>query len=193
MTMLMRMTSDDPEYIASHLNIFFTQDGEGYVRSGGTDNQDIEMMDWIQAAAKNIGAELCSKGGEGLCDELYDNLQYGVECSEGVIAYLYLAVLQAIEMRGRLKDIEDILGDEYDLDRLRELEQADKEGRYVVLKFAPGSKAYRVWFNPRDGKFFITEHIMQSKEMCLEAELWNDAYKTREEAEKALEEMENKQ
>lgn len=35
--MLMRMTSDDPEYIASHLNIFFTQDGEGYVRSGGTE------------------------------------------------------------------------------------------------------------------------------------------------------------
>ena len=75
-------------------------------------------------------------------------------------------------------------------DRLRELAQADREGRCVVLKFAPGSKVYRVWFNPRDGKFFITEHIMKSKEMCLEAELWNDAYKTREEAEKALEEME---
>ena len=164
--MLMRMTSDDPKYI------------------------DIEMMDWIQAAAKNIGAELCSKGGEGLCDELYDNLQYGVECSDGVIPYLYLAVLQAMEMRGRLKDIEDILGDEYDLDRLRELEQADKEGRYVVLKFAPGSKVYRVWFNPSNGKLFVTEHIMKSKEMCLEAELWNDAYKTKEEAEKALEEME---
>lgn len=87
----------------------------------------------------------------------------------------------------------DMLGKEYDLDRLRELEQADKEGRCVVLKFAPRSKIYRVWFNPRDEKFFITEHIMQSKEMCLEAELWNDAYKTREEAEKALEEMENKQ
>lgn len=190
--MRMRMTSDDPECIVRHFNIFFAENGKGYVRSGGADNQDIEEMTWIREAAKNIGAELCSEDDEGLCDELYDNLQYGVECSEGVIAYLYLAVLQAIEMRGRLKDIEDILGDEYDLDRLRELEQADKEGRYVVLKFAPGSKVYRVWFNPRDGKFFITEHIMQSKEMCLEAELWNDAYKTREEAEKALEEMEGK-
>ena len=75
-------------------------------------------------------------------------------------------------------------------ERLVELVQADREGRCVVLKFAPGSKVYRVWFNPRDGKFFITEHIMQSKEMCLEAELWDDAYKTKEEAEKALEEME---
>ena len=77
-------------------------------------------------------------------------------------------------------------------ERLVELVQADREGRCVVLKFAPGSKVYRVWFNPRDGKFFITEHIMQSKEMCLEAELWNDAYKTREEAEKAVEMEENR-
>ena len=33
----------------------------------------------------------------------------------------------------RLCDIEDILGDEYDLDRLRELALADREGRCVVL------------------------------------------------------------
>lgn len=33
----------------------------------------------------------------------------------------------------RLGTIEDILGDEYDLDRLRELAQADREGRCVVL------------------------------------------------------------
>ena len=131
--MLMRMTSDDPKYIASHLNIFFTQDGEGYVRSGGTDNQDIEVMAWIREAAENIDAEIWSKDDDGLCDELYDNLQYGVECSDGVIAYLYLAVLQAMEMRGRLKDIEDILGNVYDLDSLRKLVQADREGRYMIL------------------------------------------------------------
>lgn len=33
----------------------------------------------------------------------------------------------------RLVTIEDILGDEYDLDRLRDLVQADREGRCVVL------------------------------------------------------------
>lgn len=33
----------------------------------------------------------------------------------------------------RLAAIEDILGDDYDLDRLRELVQADKDGRCVVL------------------------------------------------------------
>lgn len=34
----------------------------------------------------------------------------------------------------RLASIEDILGDEYDLDRLRELVQADREGRCVVIR-----------------------------------------------------------
>lgn len=34
----------------------------------------------------------------------------------------------------RLVTIEDILGDKYDLDRLRELAQADREGRCVVIR-----------------------------------------------------------
>ena len=37
------------------------------------------------------------------------------------------------EAVNRLAAIEDFLGDEYDLDRLRELAQADREGRCVVL------------------------------------------------------------
>ena len=39
-------------------------------------------------------------------------------------------LFQAID---RLAAIEDILGDEYDLDRLCELAQADREGRCMVL------------------------------------------------------------
>lgn len=37
------------------------------------------------------------------------------------------------EVIDRLSAIEDILGDKYDLDRLRELVQADREGRCVVI------------------------------------------------------------
>lgn len=37
------------------------------------------------------------------------------------------------EAVNRLGEIEDILGDDYDLSRLRELVQADREGRCVVL------------------------------------------------------------
>lgn len=47
----------------------------------------------------------------------------------------------------RLAAIEDILGDEYDLDELKEMVQAKREGRCVVQKFAPGSE---VWIVERD-------------------------------------------
>ena len=40
----------------------------------------------------------------------------------------------------RLRDIEDILGDEYDLDRLRELAQADREGK--IPKYTIGDTIY---------------------------------------------------
>lgn len=39
------------------------------------------------------------------------------------------------EIIKRLAAIEDILGDEYDLDRLRQLVEADRDGRCVVLPF----------------------------------------------------------
>lgn len=39
----------------------------------------------------------------------------------------------------RLASIEDILGDDYDLSRLRELVQADRDGRCVVLPVKTGN------------------------------------------------------
>ena len=39
----------------------------------------------------------------------------------------------------RLAAIEDILGDDYDLDRLRELVEADRDGRCVVLPCKKGA------------------------------------------------------
>lgn len=44
----------------------------------------------------------------------------------------------------RLVTIEDILGDEYDLERLRELVGADREGRCVVLPCKIGDTIYQV-------------------------------------------------
>ena len=57
----------------------------------------------------------------------------------------------ALYCRNRLKDrisaIEDILGDDYDLDRLRELVEADREGRCVVLPCKVGDYVYLTnWF-----------------------------------------------
>ena len=40
----------------------------------------------------------------------------------------------AMEIYWHLKEIEDILGDDYDLDRLRELVEADQEKRCVIFR-----------------------------------------------------------
>lgn len=49
----------------------------------------------------------------------------------------------------RLKKIEDILGDDYDLDRLRELVEADLEGRCVV--FVSGYPVVSIYGKAEDG------------------------------------------
>lgn len=45
----------------------------------------------------------------------------------------------------RLTDIEDILGDNYDLDRLRELVEADRDGRCEIHKMKDGEVAYSIF------------------------------------------------
>ena len=45
-----------------------------------------------------------------------------------------------MRIHNRLLAIENILGDNYDLDRLKELVAADAEGRCVVLMVKPGEK-----------------------------------------------------
>lgn len=58
----------------------------------------------------------------------------------------------------RASQIESILGDDYDLDRLRELVEADRDGRCVVLPISTPSMAYTV--DPKGGYissgFYVT-------------------------------------
>ena len=44
----------------------------------------------------------------------------------------------------RLQEIENILGDDYDLERLKELVEADREGRCMVLPFKVGDTLYYI-------------------------------------------------
>ena len=44
----------------------------------------------------------------------------------------------------RLAAIEDILGGEYELERLRELMEADREGRCIVFPCKPGDTVYQL-------------------------------------------------
>lgn len=55
-----------------------------------------------------------------------------------------MSIFDIEEAIDHLTAIEDILGDEYDLDRLRELAQADKDERCVVVPVAIGATVYHI-------------------------------------------------
>ena len=68
------------------------------------------------------------------------------------------------EAVNRLAAIEDILGDEYDLDRLRELKHADDEGRCVVLPCKIGDTIYEIMRHRNSGTVEIAERTVLSVE-----------------------------
>ena len=72
-------------------------------------------------------------------------------CREDVIEMLEKPLYKSqSETWLRLCDIEDILGDEYDLAHLRELIQADREGRCIIL---PVSLGERIFVRYKSGEF----------------------------------------
>ena len=71
-------------------------------------------------------------------------------------------------------------------DRLRELAQADREGRCFVFRFGFGDTVYRIWVYPSGEPAFVTENRMETLNDLLNAETWDNAYKTRAEAESVL-------
>lgn len=134
-----RLTTDDSNSILLGLNLFFVKDGEVWIRGGGPepDYPDCTLVDYIGRVAETHHLDIVSRDAEHLGDEMYDCLQYGAEELEGVVALLHAAAVQAAEMRERLADIEDILGDSYDLDRLRELTEAVRAKRCFALPVLP--------------------------------------------------------
>ena len=134
-----RLTTDDSQSILYGLNLFFVKDGEVWIRRGGPepDYQDCTLVDYIARVAETHHLNIVSRDAEHLGDEMYDCLQYGTDELEGVVALLHAAAIQAAEMRGRLADIENILGDSYDLDKLRELTDAVRKKRCFALPVLP--------------------------------------------------------
>ena len=62
-----------------------------------------------------------------------DGRAYIIGCPDFALPKIAGLIIQ--QTVDRLAAIEDILGDEYDLDRLRELAQADREGRCFIGPF----------------------------------------------------------
>lgn len=108
----------------------------------------------------------------------------------------------------RLSYLEDILGDNYDLDRLRELVEADREGRCVVLPCKVGDTIYDISLAEIKESKVISISFIASKStyhvsICAEnyrhaitldieiGDFGKTVFLTRKEAEAALEEMKN--
>lgn len=72
------------------------------------------------------------------------------------------------------------------LDRVLELVTADKERRCIIFRFGIGQTVYRAWIRPDGTHPFVSEEKLKSVQDLINAELWSDAYKTREAAEAAL-------
>ncbi len=84
----------------------------------------------------------------------------------------------------RLKAIEDILGDDYDLDRLRELVEADRDGRCVVLPLKEGNPVWKIILDPlkntgyiTDGRFKLSDMLCWGKSVFPSPEEAADALK----------------
>ena len=105
----------------------------------------------------------------------------------------------------RLAAIEDILGDDYDIDLLKELVQADREGKCVVLPLKSDDEVYIILLS-RVFMFEVTSAVwyhespiykaMHGIHLCYvfnQDDIGKTVFLTREEAEAALERMEGEE
>lgn len=126
-----RMTTDNPQLnIERLLNTARAENNQAVLHLG---DEVITLAEYIAKCAKEYG-----------CDVTQESVMDGDNCCECdcPVAILNILGIQAAENNARLKMIEKILGNDYDLDRLRELIKADREGRCVVLPVKPDSYAY---------------------------------------------------
>lgn len=110
-------------------------------------------------------------------------------------------------LMNRLKQIEDILGEDYDLDHLKELVEADRDGRCIVLPCKVGDKVYCIQSYFNDAKMRSEKKVkcrivdfVQSFPDLFECygmiykfeDIGKTVFLTREEAEATLEKMKGK-
>lgn len=105
-----RLTNDVPITNFSQLmNFAYAKDG--LVKLAYANNtRGADLCEYISEEAAKIGC---------LCAYTPEDVMEGscMEC-DCTLALLYIVATQAAELRGRLKMVEDILGDSYDLDQL---------------------------------------------------------------------------
>ena len=122
---------------------------------------------------------------------------YIIGCPDFEIPKIVGLIIQRVV--DKCADIEDILGDDYDLSRLRDLVQADMEGRCVVLPCKVGERLWCINSYGEVEETSATGFLIGKGLVCIyyrekmsseyyNAPLGKILFLTREAAEKALEE-----
>lgn len=150
-----RLTTDNSkDNIQAALNLFYIKDRETFVRGGGPapGYADISLFDFTRQIIKtHIPDENLSIDDDSLSMMMGEWLFDGPETTEGLIALMYTSAWAFSELRHRLAAYEDtglepdtvskirdiVLDISGDIDHLRELVQAEKDGRLVVLPCFP--------------------------------------------------------
>lgn len=114
-----RLTKDDTATnVEAMLNFAYAADRE--VKLAYADGEEnITLAEYLSHLAKKKGCD-CS------LDDILNGDACGCDCGcDCYVNVLNTVAIQAAELRARLKAIEDILGDEYDLERLKHLLTGD--------------------------------------------------------------------
>ena len=100
----------------------------------------VDVIHQSGAAWRRIDMErLTNKNLRKACNDPWDYCGLDNVCKRNCFKPTPCKIPKIVD---RLAAIEDILGDDYDIDRLRELVQADKDGRCVVLDVKIGQKVW---------------------------------------------------
>ena len=132
-----RLTTNCPDNnLDAALNLFYIKDFEAWVRGGGDgpDYPDIRLYDFIRKAAKILLPDLdFPMDDDGVDYAMGELLLDGPDEPTGLLALLYTAAWSYAELRGRLMQYEDT---RLTPERCAEFARADAEGRYIVMRDA---------------------------------------------------------
>lgn len=135
-----RLTTDHPkENFGTMLNYVFSKERWAYIRSDGESEEPVPLTEWARKQCAVQGCEDLPTDPEEI-DQYIADCAYCAPACPVFLAYTF--AVQGCHLRDRLKQIEDILGDDYDLDHLRELVEAEKAGRLVVLPCKVGTPVW---------------------------------------------------
>ena len=209
-----RLTTNCPDdNLDAALNLFYIKDFETWVRGGGDgpDYPDIRLYDFIRKAAKILLPDLdFPMDDDGVDYAMGELLLDGPDEPTGLLALLYTAAWSYAELRGRLMQYEDT---GLTPERCAEFARADAEGRYIVMRDAEqaGNALLRELSEAdKDGRLvvlpckvgdtvYILRRTFDGADVVGETELWwtdipqlgKTVFLTREEAEAALEAKSN--